>query len=282
MQALELEVQSPDGHQAGLIARIPDAPRANLLWLPALGIAARHYIPFAESLAARGVAVFLHEWRGNGSSSVRASGGSDWGYRELLDDIDASSATSTTHANGLPRMVGGHSLGGQLACIHAALAPDSIQGVWLVASGAPYWRAFPRPMRWWLPPVVRFLQWLARRGGALPGRKIGFGGNEAAGVITDWARTALLGHYAATGLEGDIEQALREFSGEVRAMTFSEDWMAPPGSLRFLLSKLARARVTEAHFSASQVGAAADHYAWMKHPDAVAAWLTGTNAAEPA
>jgi predicted alpha/beta hydrolase len=282
MQALELAVSSPDGHQAELIVRIPDAPRASLLWLPALGIAARHYIPFAEALAARGVAVFLHEWRGHGSSNVRAGGGIDWGYCELLEDINASTITTEAHANGLPRLVGGHSLGGQMACMHAALTPDTKHAVWLVASGAPYWRAFPRPMRWWLPPAVRFLQWLSRRGGALPGRRIGFGGNEAAGVMTDWARSALRGRYAAAGLEADIEQALSAFNGEVRAMTFSEDWMAPPSSVRFLLSKLVRARVTEVHFSTSQVGAAADHYAWMKHPDAVVAWLAGTTAAETA
>ncbi len=101
MQAIELAVVSPDGHQAELIARIPDSPRASVLWLPALGISARHYIPFAEALSARGVAVFLHEWRGNGSSRVRAGGGNDWGYRELLVDIGASSAVAAVHAAGL-------------------------------------------------------------------------------------------------------------------------------------------------------------------------------------
>ena len=281
MQSPELEVQSADGHQATLIARIPDAPRASLLWLPALGVAARNYIPLAEALAARGIAAYFHEWRGNGSSSVRAGGGIDWGYRELLNDIDASSATTRIHANGLPRLAGGHSLGGQLACIHAALAPGSIQAVWLVASGAPYWRAFPRPMRWWLPLAARFLQWLAQRRGFLPGRRIGFGGNEAAGVMTDWARTALSGRYAAFGINTDIEAALSTFNGDVRALTLAKDWMAPASSLRLLLSKLAKARITDAHFSDAQVGAPADHFAWMKHPDAVAAWLTDSTATKP-
>lgn len=281
MQSLELAVSSPDGHEAELIVRMPDAPRATLLWLPALGIAARHYIPFADALAARGVAVFLHEWRGNGSSSVRAGRGTDWGYRQLLDDINASSAITAAHASGLPRIVGGHSLGGQLALMHAALATDTTQAAWLVASGAPYWRAFPRPMRWWLPPSVRFLQWLAHRRGFLPGRRLGFGGNEAVGVITDWVRTALRGRYAAAGLEVDIEQALSAYNGDVRAMTFSDDWMAPRSSLRFLLSKLVLASANQAHFGASRLGAPADHFTWMKQPDAVAAWLAGTGTAAP-
>ncbi len=256
-----------------MIGRLPDAPRASLLWMPALGVAARHYIPLAEALAARGIAVFLHEWRGNGSSSVRASRSSDWGYLELLEDLNASGDAVSIHAPQLPRIVGGHSLGGQLACIHAALRADEIQTAWLVASGAPYWRAFPRPMRWWLPPAARFLQWLANRVGFMPGRKIGFGGNEAAGVMTDWARTALSGRYAALGIDTDIEQALSEFKGDVRAMTLSEDWMAPPSSLQFLLSKLANAHVTDVHVSSAHIGIAADHFAWMKQPDAIAAWL---------
>ena len=281
MQSLELEVQSRDGHQAALIARMPDTPRASLLWLPALGVAARHYIPLAEALAARDIAVYLHEWRGNGSSSVRAGSGIDWGYRELLNDIEASSATSSTHANGLPRLAGGHSLGGQLACIHAALSPHSIQAAWLVASGAPYWRAFPWPMCWWLPPAARFLRWLAQRNGFLPGRSIRFGGNEAAGVMTDWARSALSGRYAPSGIDVDIETALTSFNGDVRALTLAKDWMAPPGSLQLLLSKLGSARITKAHWSDAEVGTSADHFAWMKHPDAVAAWLADSTTTKP-
>ena len=79
-------VQATDGHQWTLLVRQPtEPPRMHLLWLPALGVAARHYLPFAEALAARGVAVYLHEWRGNGSSSLRPSHTQDWGYRELLE-----------------------------------------------------------------------------------------------------------------------------------------------------------------------------------------------------
>ena len=281
MRSLEFAVQSQDGHQSTLIARLPEAPRASLLWMPALGVAARHYIPFADALAARGITVFLHEWRGNGSSSVRASRGSNWGYRELLDDINASSESVSVHAQDMPRIVGGHSLGGQLACMHAALALHNTQSAWLVASGAPYWRVFPRPMRWWLPSAARFLQWLANRVGFMPGRRIGFGGNEAAGVMTDWARTALTGRYLARGLDTDIEHAMAQLHADVRAITLAEDWMAPPSSLQFLLSKLSASRISNVHLSATDIGIVADHFAWMKHPDAIAAWLADGIVATP-
>jgi pimeloyl-ACP methyl ester carboxylesterase len=157
IRAMEWPVSTGDGHQASLLARIPASPRNALLWLPALGVAAKHYLPFADALAARGIAVFLHEWRGNGSSDRRAGRDCDWGYRELFADIAASAAAVDAHAPGLPRILGGHSLGGQLACCHLASAPGLAQALWLVASGSPYWRSFPASSRWWLPFAYRFL-----------------------------------------------------------------------------------------------------------------------------
>ena len=270
MRATELPVATGDGHEALLLARIPDSPRAALLWLPALGVAAKHYVPFAESLAARGFAVFLHEWRGNGSSNLRAGRDCDWSYRELFADIAASERAMETHASGLPRILGGHSLGGQLACCRLALAPRSAQTLWLVASGAPYWRSFPSPTRWWLPFAYRFLPWLADRRGALPGRRVGFGGNEARGVIRDWSRTALSGRYAAAGVDFDFEHGLAAVDVEARAVVMADDWLAPPGSLRFLLGKMPRAEARVATLDAIAPGVRADHFQWMKSPGAVA------------
>ena len=273
MRSLALPVETGDGHRAELQARIPDRASASLLWLPGMGLAARHFLPFAEAMAARGIATFVHEWRGNGSSSLRASRAVDWGYRELLADIAASERAVDAALPGLPRLLGGHSLGGQLACCRVAQAPDAARALWLVGSGSPYWRAFPAPTRWWLPGAYRFLDWLARRNGALPGKRIGFGGNEARGVIGDWSRSALSGRYAACGLDLDLDAGMAGFRGEVRGIVLADDWLAPTSSLAFLLGKLRGARVRVDVVDAAKLGAAADHYAWMKHPDAVAARL---------
>lgn len=265
-----LPVQAGDGHRWTLIARVPATPVATLLWLPALGIAARHYLPFADALAASGVAVFVHEWRGHGSSSLRAGHGQDWGYRQLLTlDIPASEAAIVAHVPDVERIVGGHSLGGQLAACYAGLTAHEVHRLWLVASGAPYWRAFPAPTRWWLPMAYRFLPWLAERTGALPGRRIGFGGNEARGLIRDWARTGISGRYAAHGLDADLEQALAAATMEVNAVMLARDWLAPTSSLRFLLTKLAASHVTMDVLDAERLGVRADHFHWLKQPEAV-------------
>ena len=217
--------------------------------------------------------MFLHEWRGIGSSNMRASRADDWGYRELLADLAASQAVADAHAHGVPRILGGHSLGGQMSCCQLGLQPDSADALWLVASGAPYWRVFNAPKRWGLLPAYRFMRWLAARNGFMPGRRIGFGGNEARSVIADWSRTAISGHYAAPGVDVDLEAGMARFNGEVRALTFDQDWLAPPVSTAFLTGKLPNARVTSAHFDAAAVGTVADHYAWIKAPEATADWL---------
>lgn len=276
MQPVEVPVTAADGHRYRLLAHLPERPVATLLWLPALGVAARHYSPFAARLAARGVASFVHEWRGHGSSTLRAGRDCDWGYRELLaSDLPASEAAlGGALPLVLPRIIGGHSLGGQLACCRLAMQPGAATRLWLVASGAPYWRAFPLPTRYWLPLAYRLLPWLARRNGALPGRRIGFGGREARGLVADWARSALSGRYAAAGLEVDLDAAMAGIAVAVQAVVLAGDWLAPDSSLRFLLSKMPQAEPGITRLDRTGPGVAADHFSWMDHPEAVAGALT--------
>ena len=268
--SLDIPLRATDSHQWRLLARVPTQARTALLWLPALGVAAKHYLPFAEALAARGVAVFVHEWRGNGSSSLRPARGCDWGYRELLTlDLPACMQAMDAVAPGLARIIGGHSLGGQLATCHAALHPSLFERLWLVASGTPHWRSFPAPVRYFLPLFYRFAGWLAQRRGRFNGRRLGFGGVESRGLIHDWSRVGLGGRYAAAGMDADFEAALARLAIPVRGVRFSDDWLAPPGSLDALLAKLAPAPHGVAALDQRRLGTRADHFAWMKHPQAV-------------
>ena len=265
-----LPLRSQDGHACTLIARMPVAPSSALLWIPALGVAARHYLPFAEALAARGVAVFVHEWRGNGSSSLRASRHADWGYRELLAiDLPASHAVVKQHLPDTPLRIGGHSLGGQLAACHASQHANAFDALWLVASGTPHWRSFPGLRGRALPLFYRFAPWLANLCGTLPGRRLGFGGNEARSLIADWARVGLGGHYRAAGWPVDIEAGMRSVRAPIHGLVFNDDWLAPESSLRALMAKLPASEHRVATLHAAQLGTRADHFAWMRSPQAV-------------
>jgi predicted alpha/beta hydrolase len=270
MQALEIPLSTDDGHRFNLIARIPQQAQASVLWLPALGVAAKHYLPLAEALAANGVAVFLHEMRGNGSSSLRASRGIDWGYREILaNDIACSGAAVAAHCPDTTRIIGGHSIGAQFAACYLALHPEAFRKLWLVASGSPYWRNFPAPKRYVFPFAYQFVPWLADLRGSLPGRRLGFGGDEARTLMRDWARVGLSNRYAAAGMETDLEAALSQVSVEVRAVLMSRDWFAPRRSMQALLDKLPRSPSSLITLDRAALGVAADHFAWMKQPQGV-------------
>ncbi|KRG68944.1 alpha/beta hydrolase family protein [Pseudoxanthomonas dokdonensis] len=268
--ASEFALQTSDGHRYTLLARLPAQPSRCLLWIPALGVAARHYLPLAEQLADRGVAVFLHEWRGNGSSNLRAGAGQDWGYRQLLlQDIACSHATLRQHSAGVPGIIGGHSLGGQLAACYLGLQPQAFAQLWLVASGSPYWRGFPGLRGHLLPLFYQFAIWIARRRGSFPGRRLGFGGEEAQTLIRDWASVGLSGRYAAAGVAADLEQALAGVTAEHRAVVLADDWLGPLSSLRNLLGKMPQSAGTVACLSSQQPDFRADHFQWMKQPGGV-------------
>jgi len=276
-----MPVRSGDGARFDVLCVQPPGPVLQCLyWLPAMGVPARQYLPLAQALAERGVAVMLHEWRGIGSSDRRAGRRCDWGYRELLEyDLPAALAGKRARWSQATCWLGGHSLGGQLATLYAALHPDACAGLALVASGAPYWRRFRRG--WLIGLAYAVAPWLAAAVGHLPGRRIGFGGNEARGVIADWARSGRSGRYAARGMAADFEQRLASLRLPVLALRLRDDWLGPPSSLDFLLGKMPQAHAdTEVITPQDLDGATADHFRWMKTPAPVAARIASWIAAQ--
>lgn len=269
---LVIPVTAADGAHFELLAVLPSGPWQRLLyWLPAMGMPARHYLPLAQALAERGVAVVLHEWRGIGSSDRRAGRRCDWAYRQLLqDDLPAGMALLEARWPQARKWLGGHSLGGQLALLYASLHPSVFAGLLLVASGSPYWRRFRHG--WLIGAAYALAPWLARLMGHLPGRRIGFGGNEARGVIDDWARSGRSGRYAATGMSQDFEAQLAALQLPVLALRLKEDWLGPQASLEWLLGKLgAGIRQIEVISRDDLGGRPADHFGWMKTPAPIAA-----------
>jgi predicted alpha/beta hydrolase len=267
-------VVSRDGARSELILVQPTGyPRHVLYWLPAMGVPAKHYLPLAEALAAHGIAVVLHEWRGIGSSDRRAGRRCDWGYRELLEaDVPAGVEEARTRWPQAKFWLGGHSLGGQLSCLYASLHPDVFAGLALIASGAPYWRRFPRGASILLAYLLASP--LAQLMGYLPGRRIGFGGNEARGVIADWSRSGRTGRYAAKGMQVDFSERMAALHLPVMALRLNDDWLVPSGSLEWLLGLMPEApRQVGVVVSGQLADQRADHFTWMKVPDTLAAQL---------
>lgn len=279
-----IPVSTGDGSRFELLVVAPTGSWQRwVYWVPAMGIPARHYLPLAEALAACGIAVALHEWRGIGSSNRRAGRACNWGYRELLqDDLSAGMAAWRERWPQARGWLGGHSLGGQLAALYASLHPAAVSGLLLVASGSPYWRRFRHA--WLVGAAYLMAPLLAGLLGYLPGRRIGFGGNEARGVIADWARSGRTGRYAANGMAQDFERLLAALQLPSLALRLQDDWLGPQPSLDWLLGKLGPAERTLGVITPRDLGGLpADHFGWMKTPASVAAriaaWIATQDAA---
>jgi len=273
-----VRVETGDGHRFELIDVCPKAVARTMLLLPGMGISARRYIAFARRLAASGTRVLIHEWRGNGSSSQRASRSCDWGYRELIElDLDAALAATAALAEGDPIWLAGHSLGAQLACLSAARHPGRAAGLVVLAGGAPHVRAFPWPLRIVLNVIFRGIPPLAALVGYYPGKRLGFAGTEARGVMHDWARTGLSGHYDLPTLAPGYEAALGRLACPLLAVRMAGDWFVPVSSLESLLARMPGCDITRRSITSAAQGARADHFRWLKSPaataEAVGDWL---------
>lgn len=270
-----IQTRSADGHcsQLRLHAGAPDGPR--LLWLPALGVAAHKYDAFGRALAQAGITCAVHEWRGNGSSSLRARRGVDWGYRELLNhDLPASLLA----CGGEGRWYfGGHSLGGQLAAMSAALQPEACAGVVLLATGVPEARHFRGRRRLGIALFVHSLPVMTHALGYYPGQRLGFAGREAAQLMRDWSATARSGRYLAYGHGQTMDARLAQLDAPVLGLRLRDDWLVPERSLTALMEKMGRGPRQHLVLDPAQLGVAADHFRWLRQPGAlvqrIAAWL---------
>ncbi len=280
-----LQISTADRHEFELI-QVPAADcRHRLLFLPGMGMSARQYIGFGRALAGHGIEVWLHEWRGMGSSSLRAARGCNWGYRELLEADLVAVLDALNQEGQVPLLFGGHSLGSQLACLLAGQRPQHCAGLLTVAGGAPYWRSFPRRMQLGLLPVFFLMPAVAALLGHYPGRRLGFAGREARGVIADWTRSGRSGRYRFPDMAQDLEAGMAALSVPVLGLRMANDRLVPQASLDWLLDKLPGCARSVELISASAPGEAADHYAWMRDTAAsvaaIASWLAASRTDQP-
>lgn len=274
------------GH-ARAMSTAPVPARAALLWLPALGVPARKYARLEAALAAHGIALGLHEWRGTGTHPARPSRRNDWGYRELLlEDIPATRRSLEALYPGLPVVFGGHSIGAQFAVMAAALHSGA-DGLVAVGSGVPHWRLFPSPLRWWVGSFGHVLPPLTRAFGHYPGHRLGFAGREAGQLMRDWAQTVRRGHYnGLRGLPEGLGARIAALDLPFLGLRLADDRLVPEASQRALIAATGSRRATERLLDAEALGVPADHFAWMREPRAVAEaiaawWPSGRDAVSP-
>ena len=259
-------IRTEDGHRFELIHVPAEQPRQTVFMLAGMGLSARQYIAFGQVLAGHGLEVFIHEWRGIGSSNVRAARLCDWGYRELLELDLVTALEAVCKQSGRDRVIiAGHSLGSQFACMLAAMKPERCDALALVAGGSPWWRLFDWKMKLVMIAVMAGFPLIAGIRGHYPGKSLGFAGREARGVIRDWTRSAHTGAYRPRGIDTDLEAGMRKLAVPAIGINMADDWFVPDESLHWLTGKLAGCDVQHRTIEASD-DCPADHYAWMKRP----------------
>jgi len=272
LRDMDIATQAADGHRWTLPLYPADEPVAGLLWIPALGVPASKYERMALSLAARDITVAVHEWRGNDTSSLRPSRRCDWGYRELLTlDMPASFAVARGRSPEIPWFIGGHSLGGQLAALYLALSPQAASGLVLTATGVPHARTFRGRQRLAISVFAHLVPWITRVFGYFPGDRLNWAGREAALLMRQWSGTVRSGRYDNLDLPENAETALKQLAQPALGIRFANDWLVPKASLDALFGKLGAGDHACELFDETRLGDRADHFRWMKNPDAVTA-----------
>lgn len=275
----KLQVLAADGVSNQLTLYPAGEDRAVIVLMPAMGVRAEFYRPIAQSLAAAGWHTVTADLRGIGESGARAQAGARFGYREMLElDWPANLDTVRKRFPRLPVYLFGHSLGGQLNALYAGLHPERLDGLIFVSSGSVYFRGWHFPASLKILAMSQLLRGISEIVGYLPGKKIGFGGSEARGVMRDWAYLARTGRFRVAGSTVNYEGAMQSFSKPLLAVSFSDDDFAPHASTRNLLQKLPAAAATHLQLQPADLGLhATGHYGWVKSHQAlverISAWL---------
>lgn len=260
---MEREYVASDGHRFRALVGAPTAARATLVFWPALGVRAAFYRGFVDALAAAGVRAIVPEWRGIDTSSLRPARGVDWGYHELLErDLPAVWAELPEDA---PRLLGGHSLGGQLSVLYGSLTDAA--GLVLVASCLPYHAAFEGFAGKRLRVAPSIMGAIGAIVGFFPGDRVGFGGREARTLMRDWGHSVRTGHYAPIGATRDWEATAAAYDRPVLAVEIAGDDWAPAAAIDVLLAKTPRAE--QVRVVAPTAGRGHPHFAWARDSTAV-------------
>ncbi len=269
-----IDVRLADGSTAQARAHGERGADHGLLFMPAMGTSARNYDALGALLAERGWAVLVGEWRGIGSSSLRARRGLDFGYADLFSDFSLYRERLVEELAPKRLHLGGHSLGAQLATLQLAIAGNPDSALFIVAAGTVYYGGYPGLQRAGILAGTQLAALIAASLGYFPGHRLGFGGRQARTVILDWAEQGRTGTLRA-GAE-HREEKLAAAANPVLAINVEGDAFAPSTATEHLLSKLPRARVTRSRVAAPTAGKHSNpHFSWLERPEPVAEAIAG-------
>jgi predicted alpha/beta hydrolase len=277
----KVNIQSEDGVLSRISVfrnTVKQAPV--LIIMPAMGVNASFYEPFAHTLVKQGLNVVTADLRGHGESEIRPGQNADFGYREMvLYDWPCVMAQIKMLFPHSLKIILGHSLGGQLSMLYLAENPASIDGLIMVAAPSLYYKDWQFPASITLLFSTQLFKWIAKALGYFPGRKFGIGGTEARQLVGDWARIVRKGRYDMINQAVDYESHLRALHIPVLAISFSDDGFASKRPVDRLCQKMPNTCLTRWHFDPNNFGCQKlGHFWWINQSeslaDRISRWLT--------
>jgi predicted alpha/beta hydrolase len=208
----------------------------------AMGVRQTFYYDFAEYAAERDRAVITFDYRGVGESAPARLRGFradlvDWGRR----DVAAMIGHARSEFPDLPLSVVAHSVGAQIF----GLAPNNgeVRDLLGLGSQSAYWGHWTglRGLRVGLLFHL-IIPVLSPALGYFPARWFGLGQDVPRDVARMWAYWGRHPDYVLGRIGDDQREGYRRFAGRVRAVTASDDVMAPPAAVRAMLDFYPAAR----------------------------------------
>ncbi|MBS7563975.1 alpha/beta fold hydrolase [Mucilaginibacter sp. Bleaf8] len=274
-----INITHPDGAQnKAAVFEAPESAIA-LICLPAMGVKATFYKRFAQCLCSQGFNVIVCDWRGAGSTSLRAGRGVDWGYQQLVDDVKDLVEVADTHFPGTRKFLIGHSLGGQISSLFAARYSEVVSGLILITTCSVHYKSWESRAAWRVFGAACKFYVISKTLGYFPGHKLGFAGLEAKTVMADWCHHALIGRYKLAGSRYDYDGALAALNLPVLAISIKDDELAGKSAVINFLNKLhPDVSLKYLHLKENETDIVPlNHFSWAKKPaylvNIIKSWL---------
>ncbi len=267
MEQLTVSLPDTETVELSILTSIDDPTNAPvILVLPAMGVRAKFYQPLAKVFAENGINCVLSDLRGLGTSSVRPSSKVDFGYKEMISDLEVVIARVKEKFPEQAIFILGHSLGGQVASLYLSKHPNKVKGLLLVASCSVYYKGWSGGQKWKTFMGIQVFPLLSRLFGYFPGDKVGFGGKGAKTALLDWSYLGRTGQFKIIGDDFDYESSLKKTSIPVFATIIEDDWMAPEAAIKNLYQKFHPNNPTTTYKLTKEIaGKPLNHFNWVKN-----------------
>lgn len=255
-------VWDPDQTVAAEWTKTDDATDPVVIILPAFGAPVKFYRRLTPVLADAGISSLAVEYPGRDTRGgiTRAT---VYGYDDLARKVVPAAIRQVREERGeVPIFLLGHSLGGQVSLFAAAAAQgtaDEVDGVILAASASPFWRGYGQRGIGASLIGASSMALVSRTIGYWPGDVFKFWGRQSRVLVSEWARWARTGKLRFGAGSPDYMRLLREYSGDVLALSIVGDPLAPVSALERMVAMTPQAQVTRWH-SEKNIG----HINWVR------------------